>query len=172
MNPACSVESFALSVLKSTVSVIMVRRCCVTKCHSASHDHRGRKINNGLTFHRFPAWRRNEGSQVEELTKRRRMAWVSAVGRANITFHKIPISMRVCSLHFHSGKLIKVHTHTQTAVKWSHFVTRSWDSASNFSNYSQRVDLKICWTDTVAKNATWVHVDRNSWERLMVSFGP
>ncbi|XP_038562464.1 uncharacterized protein LOC119894039 isoform X4 [Micropterus salmoides] len=80
------------------------RNCCVPSCRRKSHDHRRRKIPNGLTFHCFPAWRRNEGEQISELTMRRRAAWVAAVGRGDITFNHIPTSMRVCSRHFHSGK--------------------------------------------------------------------
>ncbi|XP_038164501.1 uncharacterized protein LOC119798903 [Cyprinodon tularosa] len=38
------------------------------------------------------------------MTKSCRLAWIAAVRRQNITFHSIPMSMRVCSLHFHSGK--------------------------------------------------------------------
>lgn len=45
------------------------------------------------------------GEQVAEVTKKRRMAWVAAVRRRDITFDNISKSMRVCSLHFHSGKL-------------------------------------------------------------------
>ncbi|XP_040895289.1 uncharacterized protein LOC121182696 [Toxotes jaculatrix] len=80
------------------------RNCCIKNCRRRSHDYRGRKIPNGLTFHCFPAWRRNEGTQTSELTRRRRAAWVAAVGRSHITFKHIPSSMRVCSRHFHSGK--------------------------------------------------------------------
>ncbi|XP_008303602.1 uncharacterized protein LOC103375174 [Stegastes partitus] len=80
------------------------RNCCVKYCRCRSHDHHGRKIPNGLTFHCFPAWRTNEGGHISELTKRRRAAWVAAVGRSSITFDSIPSSMRVCSRHFHSGR--------------------------------------------------------------------
>ncbi|KAL7886602.1 hypothetical protein AOLI_G00043230 [Acnodon oligacanthus] len=78
--------------------------CCVTNCRSSSHDSRRRKLDHGLSFYRFPAWRQNEGSKVSDVTKRRREAWVSAVGRPCITFSQISASMRVCSRHFHSGK--------------------------------------------------------------------
>ncbi|TDH09987.1 hypothetical protein EPR50_G00092850 [Perca flavescens] len=80
------------------------RSCCVINCCRKSHDHRGRKIPNGLSFHCFPAWRTHEGAHVSRLTERRRAAWVAAVGRPDITFTRIPTSMRVCSRHFHSGK--------------------------------------------------------------------
>ncbi|XP_052455180.1 uncharacterized protein LOC128015405 [Carassius gibelio] len=82
----------------------MVSRCCIVGCKSATHNRKGEKLENGLTFHRFPAWRRDHGEQVSQITKSRRLAWVAAVKRRNITFHSIPTSMRVCSLHFHSGK--------------------------------------------------------------------
>ncbi|XP_072241412.1 uncharacterized protein [Leuresthes tenuis] len=80
------------------------RECCVKNCGRSSHDHRGMKLLNGISFHCFPAWRTNEGSHISELTRRRRAAWVAAVGRSDITFKCIPSSMRVCSRHFLSGK--------------------------------------------------------------------
>ena len=39
----------------------MVIRCCVVGCNSATRNHRGEKIENGLSFHRFSAWRRSHG---------------------------------------------------------------------------------------------------------------
>ncbi|XP_054889167.1 uncharacterized protein LOC129361939 [Poeciliopsis prolifica] len=80
------------------------RECCVNNCGSSSHDHRGRMPVNGLSFHCFPAWRTKEGDFISQLTRRRREAWVTAVGRREITFDHIPSSMRVCSRHFVSGK--------------------------------------------------------------------
>ncbi|XP_077065390.1 uncharacterized protein LOC143718258 isoform X1 [Siphateles boraxobius] len=80
----------------------MVNRCCILGCNSATHNRNGKKIENGLTFHRFPAWKRSHGDQASEITKSRRLAWIAAVRRPNLTFHSIPMSMRVCSLHFHS----------------------------------------------------------------------
>ncbi|XP_029952140.1 uncharacterized protein LOC115391865 isoform X2 [Salarias fasciatus] len=80
------------------------RSCCVKRCHRRSHDPEGRKLQHGLTFHRFPAWRRNEGRLVSELTRRRRAAWVEAVGRSDITFGRVGASDTVCSRHFRSGR--------------------------------------------------------------------
>ncbi|XP_013882249.1 uncharacterized protein LOC106531035 [Austrofundulus limnaeus] len=80
------------------------RECCVKNCRSTYHDAHGRKLQNGLTFHCFPAWRTREGGSVSELTRRRRAAWVAAVARSDITFAHIPSSMRVCSRHFHTGR--------------------------------------------------------------------
>lgn len=82
----------------------MVNRSCIVGCNSATHNCHGKKVENGLTFHRFPAW-----DQVSEITRSRRLAWIAAVRRPNISFHSIPMSMRVCSLHFHSSKLKMVY---------------------------------------------------------------
>ncbi|XP_059902903.1 uncharacterized protein LOC132453873 [Gadus macrocephalus] len=79
----------------------MGRHCCVTSCRSYTAS--GRTVN-GLSFFKFPAWKKTEGGKVAEITKRRRMAWVAAVRRANITFNYAPASMKVCSRHFHTGK--------------------------------------------------------------------
>uniref|UniRef100_A0A672LSC5 THAP-type domain-containing protein n=1 Tax=Sinocyclocheilus grahami TaxID=75366 RepID=A0A672LSC5_SINGR len=78
--------------------------CCVKNCHSMSHDLRGNKIHNCIRFFKFPTWKRHEGEHVADVTRRRRMAWVAAVRRKDLTFEKISQSMRVCSLHFHSGE--------------------------------------------------------------------
>ncbi|KAJ8362654.1 hypothetical protein SKAU_G00114850 [Synaphobranchus kaupii] len=82
----------------------MAIACCVINCHNRSHDRRGKRIANGERFYSFPAWKQSGGSQIAELTKRRRMAWVSAVRHKNITFSNISRSMKVCSRHFHTGK--------------------------------------------------------------------
>ncbi|KAK9516079.1 hypothetical protein VZT92_024039 [Zoarces viviparus] len=77
------------------------RSCCVLNCSRTSRDLSG---GHAVTFHVFPAWRRHEGETISELTRSRRTAWVSAVGREDITFHRVPSSSRVCSRHFYSGK--------------------------------------------------------------------
>ncbi|XP_026017886.1 uncharacterized protein LOC113018754 isoform X1 [Astatotilapia calliptera] len=82
----------------------MVRTCCVVFCNVRSHDRQGNKLENGLSFHSFPAWKQNEGAHVSDVTKRRRLAWIAAVGRADIQFSAIPRYLLVCSRHFHSGK--------------------------------------------------------------------
>ncbi|KAG5277139.1 hypothetical protein AALO_G00113970 [Alosa alosa] len=80
----------------------MPTTCCVKNCHSRSNDQQGNKT--GVRFFRFPLWKRMYGEQVAEVTKRRRMAWVAAMRRRDITFDNISKSMRVCSQHFHSGE--------------------------------------------------------------------
>ncbi|KAM9321796.1 uncharacterized protein KZ484_021865 isoform 1-T1 [Pholidichthys leucotaenia] len=82
----------------------MGKCCCVVSCKSRSHNRRGQKINVGIGFYGFPAWKRNSTAHVSDVTKRRRLAWVAAIGRPNITFDHTPVSMVVCSKHFHKGK--------------------------------------------------------------------
>ncbi|KAK2883936.1 hypothetical protein Q8A67_017573 [Cirrhinus molitorella] len=82
----------------------MVKGCSVANCHNRSHDRHGNRISNGVRFFSFPAWKQHLGSQISELTKRRRMAWVSAVRRKTITFNNISRNTLVCSRHFHKGK--------------------------------------------------------------------
>lgn len=72
--------------------------------HSRSHDRSGRKMNNGIRFFSFPSWKKQQGKQVQELTKRRRIAWVAAIRRTFFTLQNTPASARVCSLHFQSGQ--------------------------------------------------------------------
>ncbi|XP_026068147.1 uncharacterized protein LOC113049753 isoform X2 [Carassius auratus] len=52
----------------------------------------------------FPVWKHHLGSQVSELTKRRRMSWVAAVRKKTITFNNISQNTLVCSRHLHKGK--------------------------------------------------------------------
>uniref|UniRef100_A0A3B5MJP5 THAP-type domain-containing protein n=1 Tax=Xiphophorus couchianus TaxID=32473 RepID=A0A3B5MJP5_9TELE len=82
----------------------MVQTCCVIGCNLRSHDRKGKKMENGLSFHGFPAWKERKGAKLSELTRRRRMSWVSAVRRPDITFSNIPRYLKVCSRHFHSVK--------------------------------------------------------------------
>ncbi|XP_059358734.1 uncharacterized protein LOC132097125 isoform X2 [Carassius carassius] len=78
--------------------------CCVNNCSSTSHDRYGKHRNNGIQFFRLPKWTQHQGKQVSDLTRRRRIAWLAAIRRKDFTFDFTPQSMRVCSLHFHSGK--------------------------------------------------------------------
>lgn len=83
----------------------MVNNCCVNNCRSRSHDRHRKRLEDGVRFFKFPTWKQHFGTQISELTKRRRMAWVAAVRRKNITFDSISGHMFVCSRHFHKGKL-------------------------------------------------------------------
>ncbi|XP_038140894.1 uncharacterized protein LOC119783441 [Cyprinodon tularosa] len=78
----------------------MTRSCCVRGCQSQH----GRSGDEGIRFFRFPTWKRSHGPQLEEITKRRRMAWLSAVMRKDLIFNKTFPHMCVCSRHFHKGE--------------------------------------------------------------------
>uniref|UniRef100_A0A8C6UNG6 THAP-type domain-containing protein n=1 Tax=Neogobius melanostomus TaxID=47308 RepID=A0A8C6UNG6_9GOBI len=69
-----------------------------------SHDRRTNTKIEGLSFYGFPTWKQREGAHVADVTKRRRLAWIAAVGRSSIQFSNIPTYFMVCSKHFHSGK--------------------------------------------------------------------
>lgn len=90
-------------IMKAATFLIQ-HECCVVNCGGRSHNDRGQRIRNGLTFYPFPSWRQNHGVFVSDLSKRQRTAWVKAVGREDITFDDIPDEARVCSRHFISGK--------------------------------------------------------------------
>ena len=65
----------------------------------------GRKTGKGkavATF-RIPAIITHQGNETEELTRERRMRWISAISRDDLTEQKLQ-NERVCSRHFVSGK--------------------------------------------------------------------
>ncbi|KAI4880946.1 hypothetical protein NFI96_003389 [Prochilodus magdalenae] len=71
--------------------------CCVVYgCSNNSN-----KNGNGVSFYSFPAVRRREGKEAEELSRRRRNLWIARVNRRN--FQPSPYS-KVCSRHFVTGK--------------------------------------------------------------------
>ena len=65
----------------------------------------GRKTGKGkavATF-RIPAITTHQGNETEEFTRERRMRWISAISRDNLTELKLQ-NERVCSRPFVSGK--------------------------------------------------------------------
>ncbi|KAL1022161.1 hypothetical protein UPYG_G00022910 [Umbra pygmaea] len=79
--------------------LLMGRTCCVVNGHYIQHVRRGLKIDNGLYFYCFPAWKQN--GVVSDVSKRRWMAWISEDARTYSAY--IPSSLKVCSRHFHSA---------------------------------------------------------------------
>uniref|UniRef100_A0A3Q2E423 THAP-type domain-containing protein n=1 Tax=Cyprinodon variegatus TaxID=28743 RepID=A0A3Q2E423_CYPVA len=79
----------------------MARSCCVKGCGSTTS---GKKGHSSIKFFRFPGSREDRGLQMEDISRRRRIAWVAAVRRKDITFNHISPNMRVCSLHFHKSQ--------------------------------------------------------------------
>ncbi len=70
----------------------MGKTCCFVGCNVHSHDRRGKKLDSGLYFYCFPAWKQNEGSHVYDVTKRRWLVWISAIRCTDIHFADIPRS--------------------------------------------------------------------------------
>nr|XP_020471504.1 uncharacterized protein LOC109969152 isoform X3 [Monopterus albus] len=102
-DPRCFCGRVGGSVLSLKTEAMVGQYCCIKSCRSRSHERSGRKLDKGIRFFTFPKWRRHEGKKIAEVTRRRRLAWVAAVRREDITFDNISVAMKVCSLHFHSG---------------------------------------------------------------------
>uniref|UniRef100_A0A8C6WW33 THAP-type domain-containing protein n=1 Tax=Neogobius melanostomus TaxID=47308 RepID=A0A8C6WW33_9GOBI len=77
----------------------MTQSCCVLGCHK---DRRG-NFTPPLRFFSFPSWKQKQGAYVSDVTRRRRLAWVAAVNRTNVTFDSVSKYI-VCSRHFIKGK--------------------------------------------------------------------
>ena len=70
--------------------MIMVNSCCVFGC-----KRRGTK-----GFYMIPVVRVTQGVKTEELSRKRREAWIASIHREGWT---ATTSSRVCSVHFISG---------------------------------------------------------------------
>lgn len=134
-----------MEVLQSIRSnpVPMARSCCVVGCDARSQGRRSKKYT-GLSFHCFPAWKQNQGDYMSELTKTRRMAWISAVNRVDLTFDNVSRSFKVCSRHFHSGKYIQFAQEKSMCLNmcsvprrrsWGFFATMSTVFSQTLSSY-------------------------------------
>lgn len=66
-------------------------------------------------FIRFPHGN-YEADYVANITKRRQVAWVAAVRKRDLTFDNIPMSAKVCSLHFHTGEFIMIRGGRSTLI--------------------------------------------------------
>lgn len=76
----------------------MVNFCAVIGCSSRSG-----KGNEGVSFFRIPQVRSRLGNDYQELQKIRRMKWILALRRKDITEKKLE-HFRICSKHFLKGK--------------------------------------------------------------------
>lgn len=72
--------------------------CIVWGCGSKSSKHKG------LGFFRIPKIIANQGEEYEELTRKRREKWISAVSRGDTAEKNILKTERVCGRHFHQGQ--------------------------------------------------------------------
>ena len=74
--------------------------CMIVGCGSKSgHD-------KGVYFARIPSVITNQGEEAEKLSRERRMHWISAISRADLT-DEILNNDRVCGRHFVSGQAAK-----------------------------------------------------------------
>ena len=84
--------------------------CIIVGCGNKSGIS-SQKKDSVVKFSRVPKIVKNEGEVIEELTTRRRRAWISAISRDDLTDDKLE-NERVCSRHFVSG---------QAAKQWDQF---------------------------------------------------
>ena len=84
--------------------------CIIVGCGNKSGKS-SQKKDSAVKFSRVPKIVKNEGEMIEELTTRRRRAWISAISRGDLTDDKLEHE-RVCSRHFVSG---------QAAKQWDQF---------------------------------------------------
>ena len=75
--------------------------CIVWGCGSKSGKHKG------LGFFRIPKIITDQGEEYEELTRKRRERWISAVSRGDTAEKNILETERVCGRHFHQGQPAK-----------------------------------------------------------------
>uniref|UniRef100_A0A3P9AUY5 PDZ domain containing 3a n=1 Tax=Maylandia zebra TaxID=106582 RepID=A0A3P9AUY5_9CICH len=86
----------------------MSRSCCIINCNSQSHDSHGKPTGKEIGCYRITSLKRNCSSHVSEVTKTRRMAWIAAIQRSNITSQNTPAHRLVCSKHLHEGQCFLV----------------------------------------------------------------
>ena len=84
--------------------------CIIVGCGNKSGKS-SQKKDSVVKFSRVLKIVKNEGEVIEELTTRRRQAWISAISRDDLTDDKLE-NERVCSRHFVSG---------QAAKQWDQF---------------------------------------------------
>ena len=75
--------------------------CIIVGCGNKSGKS-SKKMDSVVKFSPVPKIIKNEGEVIEELTTRRRRAWISAISHHDLTDDKLE-NERVCSKHFVSG---------------------------------------------------------------------
>ena len=79
--------------------------CIIVGCGNKSGKS-SQKKDSAVKFSRVPKIVKNKGEMIDELTTRRRRAWISAISRGDLTDDKLEHE-RVCSRHFVSGQASK-----------------------------------------------------------------
>ena len=73
--------------------------CAIVGCPNTS------KRAQGISFYRLPAVISHQGERDRELSQKRRDLWLARIHRRDLGAEKYP-NIRVCGLHFVSGKLL------------------------------------------------------------------
>ena len=84
--------------------------CAVYGCSNRSNREKEK------SFHRLPAIITREGSEIEELSRERRLAWIAALRRKDLTIEGNLSHVRVCSDHFQSGKPVALYQRTHPLI--------------------------------------------------------
>lgn len=97
--------------------------CIIVGCSMKSGKHKDVK------FFRITAVTCNQGEETEELTRERRMRWISAISREDAKTKDILQNERMCSHHFVSGR---------TSASWDKFNTDCLPTLNLGKN--------VCWS--------------------------
>ena len=89
--------------------------CIIVGCGNKSGKS-SQKKDSAVKFSRVSKIVKNEGEMMEELSTRRRRAWISAISRDDLTDDKLE-NERVCYRHFVSCQAAKVVSETKTRSK-------------------------------------------------------
>ena len=71
--------------------------CCVYSCKNVQ------KKDSEVSFYSIPSVIKNQGQEIQKLSKERRNQWFSAIHRLDDSWKKTEY-WRVCGIHFFSGK--------------------------------------------------------------------
>ncbi|KAK7102524.1 hypothetical protein V1264_020729 [Littorina saxatilis] len=77
--------------------------CCVTGCFNRSNK------DSQYTFHRIPTVDSARSISFQNLTEKRRRAWLAKINRKTINDKTVKPWTRLCSKHFVSGTPAGVH---------------------------------------------------------------
>ncbi|XP_067126808.1 uncharacterized protein [Centruroides vittatus] len=106
--------------------------CCVIGCNASSLK------NKGTSFFKIPGIICHQGSQTEELSRRRQTAWLSRINRKNFNTDKVNINTRVCQKHFISGKPSSLYD--ESSPDWVPTLHMGYESSHNLTANQERYE--------------------------------